>query len=82
MAGAFAAALLARREEIGHPEPERAAAWAFTVVYSVLARWLGLGSDRASAGEGEWGAILDDLAAMVTAFLVTTDGGKSREPEP
>ena len=43
--------------------------WSFTVIYSVLARWLGLGSDLASAGEGDWDSMLGDLAEMVTAFL-------------
>jgi AcrR family transcriptional regulator len=66
---AFTAALLERREQIPHPDPERAVAWSFTVVYSVLARWLGLGSDLASAGEGEWSEVLAALTDMVTAFL-------------
>lgn len=66
---AFTAALLDRREQILHPDPERAVGWSFTVVYSVLARWLGLGSDLASAGEGEWDQVLTDLTDMVSAFL-------------
>jgi AcrR family transcriptional regulator len=66
---AFSAVLLERRAEITHPEPERAAAWSCTVVYSVLARWLGLGSAPEAAGEGDWDVILADLAEMVTAFL-------------
>jgi AcrR family transcriptional regulator len=65
----FTAALLARRDDIRHPDPQRAVAWSFTVVYSVLARWLGLGSAPESAGEGEWEHILADLSEMVTAFL-------------
>jgi AcrR family transcriptional regulator len=65
----FCSALLARRDEIRHPEPDRAVLWSFTVVYSVLARWLGLGSEPESAGEGDWDQILADLAEMVTAFL-------------
>jgi hypothetical protein len=43
--------------------------WSFTVVYSVLARWLGLGSAPEAAGEGDWEQILSDLSQMVTAFL-------------
>jgi AcrR family transcriptional regulator len=74
LAEAFAGVLLARRAEIRHPDPEHAVAWSFTVVYSVLARWLGLGSDLASAGEGEWEQILADLTAMVTAFLAGREG--------
>ncbi|MFQ1002449.1 TetR/AcrR family transcriptional regulator [Modestobacter sp. SSW1-42] len=71
---AFSAALLAR-DEITHPEPARAAAWSCTVVYSVLARWLGLGSAPDAAGEGDWDVILDDLAEMVTAFLTGAPRG-------
>jgi AcrR family transcriptional regulator len=66
---AFTAALLAAREQMRHSDPERAVGWSFTVVYSVLARWLGLGSDLASAGEGDWDQLLGDLGEMVTAFL-------------
>jgi AcrR family transcriptional regulator len=69
LSGAFGAALLARATSITHPEPERAVAWSCTVVYSVLARWLGLGSAPEAAGQGEWDVILADLAEMVTAFL-------------
>jgi AcrR family transcriptional regulator len=69
LSGAFGAALLARAGSITHPEPERAVAWSCTVVYSVLARWLGLGSAPEAAGQGEWDVILADLADMVTAFL-------------
>ncbi|GAB2965591.1 MULTISPECIES: TetR/AcrR family transcriptional regulator [Streptomyces] len=65
----FCAGLLARRNDIRHPEPERAVSWSFTVVYSVLARWLGLGSDPEAAGEGDWEQILADLSEMVTTFL-------------
>ncbi len=69
MRDAFCAALLAARPEIHHPDPERAVAWSFTVVYSVVGRWLGLGGDVAAAGEGEWDQMLSDLSEMVTAFL-------------
>lgn len=66
----FCASLLARKDDMQHPNPQRAVEWSFTVVYSVLARWLGLGSEPEAAGEGEWEQILVDLSAMVTAFLV------------
>jgi len=65
----FSSALLARRDDIRHPDPERSVDWSFRVVYSVLARWLGLGSAPEAAGEGDWEQILADLSQMVTAFL-------------
>jgi AcrR family transcriptional regulator len=67
MLESFRTALL--RADIRHPEPERAIAWSFRVVYSVVARWLGLGGDAAAAGEGDWDQMLADLSEMVTAFL-------------
>jgi len=69
MADAFRATLLVHRADIGHPDPEHACAWSCTVVYSVLARWLGLGGDVAAAGEGEWDRVVDDLVATVVAVL-------------
>jgi AcrR family transcriptional regulator len=72
---AFCTALEARGDDISHPEPEHALQWSFTVTYSVLARWLGLGSEPEAAGEGDWEAILADLSDMVSAFLTTKDRG-------
>lgn len=69
MFGAFRTALLERREFIRHPELERSIRWSFTVSYSVLARWLGLGSEVEAAGEGDWDIMLGDLTQMVTAYL-------------
>jgi AcrR family transcriptional regulator len=74
----FCAALLIQRPAIRHAEPERAVAWSFTVVYSVVARWLGLGGDVAASGEGEWGQMLADLSEMVTAFLANE--GSTAQP--
>jgi hypothetical protein len=65
----FCSALMVCRADIQHADPERAVNWSFTVVYSVLARWLGLGSEPEAAGEGDWEQILADLSEMVTAFL-------------
>ncbi|MQY39937.1 hypothetical protein SRB17_79650 [Streptomyces sp. RB17] len=69
MAGRFRSALLARRAEINHPDPDHAVTWSGTVTYSVLARWLGLGTALDAAGEGEWEEILADLTETVTTFL-------------
>jgi AcrR family transcriptional regulator len=65
----FSSALLARRDDIRHPDPQRAVDCSFRVAYSMLARWLGLGSAPEAAGEGDWEQILADLSEMVTAFL-------------
>ena len=78
MVAAFCAAVLSRRAEITHPDPERAVTWACTVSYSVLARWLGLGSEQEAAGEGDWEVILADLSEMVTAFLQHGSGRATR----
>lgn len=65
----FCAALLTRREDISHPDPDHAVAWSCTVVYSVLARWLGLGTEPTASGEGDWDIILADLTEMITTYL-------------
>ncbi len=65
----FCAALLAQSSGIGHADPGRAVEWTYRVVYSVLARWLGLGSAPEAAGEGDWEQVLADLSAMVGAYL-------------
>ena len=75
---AFVAALAERDDEISHPDPHRALEWSFTVVYSVLARWLALGSTQQASGEGEWSDILADLARMVLAFLTQPEPPRKR----
>jgi AcrR family transcriptional regulator len=67
-------ALLTRRSEIRNRNPERAVNFSFTVAFSVVSLWLGLG-DVGETGyegkwaEGEWDEILADLSEMITAFL-------------
>jgi hypothetical protein len=75
LAEAFRARLLDREAEIRHPDPRHAADWSCVVVYTVLARWLGLGGDLAASREGDREQVLADLAAMVAAFLAGTAGG-------
>ena len=75
--------LLDRRHEIRHPDPERAVTWSCTVAYSVLARWLGLGTGPSAAGEGDWDSILAELSEMVTAFLLLAPtSSHPRGPSP
>jgi AcrR family transcriptional regulator len=66
---AFTHELMAHRDEITVADPDQAVRWSFTMVYSVIARWLGLGSDPAAAGEGEWDELLAQMTEMVTAYL-------------
>lgn len=69
LADHFCEALLARRQEISHPDPSHAVNWSCTVAYSVLARWLGLGTEPTASGQGEWDVIIADLTEMITTFL-------------
>jgi len=69
--GHFNAALLTRREDISHPDPDHAVDWSCTVVYSVLARWLGLGTEPTASGQGDWDTILADLTEMITTYLTS-----------
>lgn len=62
-------ALLARRSEIVHPEPERAVLSAYRIMYAAIARYLGFGSAVTAAGEGDWRHLKTDLGRMCSAFL-------------
>lgn len=67
---AFAAALLDYRAVIPHPDPERAAYTVFRIVYSTLARYLGLGFGPPADGAGvEWAGLKQDLVAVCSAYL-------------
>ncbi|MBL8549000.1 MAG: TetR/AcrR family transcriptional regulator [Hyphomonadaceae bacterium] len=61
------------RAEIGRPDPARAAASMFGVIYSALARYLGLGGAVTAAGEGDWEDLKQDLGSMALAFLRKTE---------
>jgi len=63
--------LLSRRSsEIRHPDPVAAIDWCFTIVYSVVARRLGLGSTMEGAEDaGDWDDIVPNLVDTVTAYL-------------
>lgn len=63
--------LLAFRSEIRFPEPEKAVASVYRILYSSLARYLGLGSDMDSALEGDWDELKSDLCHMCFSFLTT-----------
>lgn len=59
-----------RRSDIRHPDPVAAIDWCFTIVYSVIARRLGLGSTMEGAGDGsDWDAVVINLTDTVTAYL-------------
>jgi AcrR family transcriptional regulator len=66
---AFNSAVLARREEIGHPDPELAADIAFRMVYDVLARQVMHGPTFESDRMVEWDPLVAELIAAVLAYL-------------
>jgi hypothetical protein len=47
----------------------RAVRWSCTVVYSVLARQLALGSDPGAAADYDLDQVIDELVAMTSAYL-------------
>lgn len=55
--------------EFGRPDQKRLVESAYRVIYSTLARYLGLGSSSETAGEGDWSALKEDLGLMIAAFL-------------
>lgn len=72
-ADAVRAAILAHGDEIGRADRERAVESSFRVIYSTLARYLGLGSSPEAAGQGNWTDLKRDLADMCTAYLTTAE---------
>lgn len=71
VADAFTGALLAHRDEIRQPDPERAVASAYRIFYAAVARYLGFGSATDAAWEGDWNVLKEDLSRMIAAFLTT-----------
>lgn len=61
--------LLSRREEIRHPDPERAVSSSYRIMYAAIARYLGFGSSTTAAWEGDWALLKEDLGRMCSAFL-------------
>jgi len=66
-------ALLAHRDEIRQPDPERAVHSAYRVIYAAIARYLGFGSATGAAWEGDWEELKQDLGTMCAAFLLSSD---------
>jgi AcrR family transcriptional regulator len=69
MAASFGRLLLSAGPAISRPDPQAAVVWSCTVVYSVLARQLGLGSDPEAAVDQPWDELVAALIDMVTAYL-------------
>lgn len=67
----FKMLLLERRREIRHPDPDHAVEACHSVIYSSLARFLGLSNSKDAVGEGNWGQLIEDLGQMSLAFLLT-----------
>jgi AcrR family transcriptional regulator len=69
MVHSFARLLLSGGAAITRPDPQAAVVLACTVVYSVIARQLGLGSDPEAAADQPWDELVTALVDMVTAYL-------------
>jgi AcrR family transcriptional regulator len=66
----FKSALLERRAEIAHPEPEKAIEFCFLSVYEIVASHFGFGR-RKSAEDAQWGQLLAQLQHLCVAYLTT-----------
>lgn len=78
----FEALLLSRREEIHHPDPVRAAHACFTTAYAAFSRYLGLGSSREAAGEGDWQILKGDVSLMCSCYLQFANEQLAQSPAP
>jgi AcrR family transcriptional regulator len=72
----FALLLLDRRAEIRHPDPERAVDACFSMMYTSVGRYLGLGTTSDVMGEGDWDRLIDDVSLMAVLWL---SGGDPRD---
>jgi len=66
----FRTALLARRDEIAHPQPEQAIEFCFLSIYEIVASHFGFGR-RKSAEDAQWGQLLAQLQHLCVAYLTT-----------
>lgn len=66
----FKSALLEHRDDIAHPDPERAIDFCFLSVYEVVASHFGFGR-RKSAGAAQWPQLLSQLQHLCVSFLTT-----------
>ena len=76
----FKLLLLERHSEFTHPDPERAAAVSFEIVYGTLARTIGLGERRDVGGVAASGVrqLIEDLGQVLVVFLTTNPGKPAR----
>jgi AcrR family transcriptional regulator len=66
---AFKLVLLARRDEVGHPDPELAADVAYRMVYDVLTRHVMYGPTFESDAGRTWEELVDELIEAAVAYL-------------
>jgi AcrR family transcriptional regulator len=66
----FSELILSRREEIVHPDPERAADVAFRMTYCTLARQIMYGPTFESEREIAWDDLVDELAVACASYLL------------
>jgi AcrR family transcriptional regulator len=74
---AFKSVVLARRAEIGHPDPELAADIAYRMVYDVLTRHVMYGPTFESDTGRTWNELVDELIEAAVAYL--RFGGRPRD---
>ncbi len=66
----FSDAVLERREDIGHPDPELAVDVAFRIIYNTIARWITHGSKFESSRNVSEKDLVRELAHAVAAYLL------------
>lgn len=70
-------AMMRYRDEIAHPDPERAVRAAFNLFYAAIARALSLGSSEEAAAGVSWQQLKLDCAHMCGAFLTNAPSRNS-----
>jgi AcrR family transcriptional regulator len=62
-------AIVQYNDEVHAGDKADAVDMAFTVIYAVIARYLGYGSSSTAANEGDWDKIKLNLSKMITSYL-------------
>jgi hypothetical protein len=64
--------LLRHRQEVTHPDPDRAVLACTRLMWSSFGGFLGIESDE-SAGEGDWRELIEDVTQMGLFFFLSRD---------
>jgi AcrR family transcriptional regulator len=78
VANQFQKVVLGRRDEITQPDPDRAVEIAFRMAYATIVRRVTLGPNFGALVDFDDDALVDEMAAVMTAYLTAPKPAKGR----